>query len=370
MFLVNSIIMRAVLDVLFIAAAVFLLLVLLQAEFGSIPNAIKKVSSALGFNITNGNANMSTTSEASSSGNSTSVTVITTPHINQSSLANYTLQLINKDREQYGLAPVKLSNTPSAQQHSNEMLYYDYFSHWNLLGMKPYMRYTLLGGTGSVTENVAYESQEQCTAVNCSGTLNPEQALQSMEYSMMYNDSICCNNGHRDNILDPNHNEVSIGVAYNSSNIYLTEDFINNYTIWRGNTPSFGSNGEIYLYGMLSPGYKIYQVYVSFDPPLVNLTRHTVPSGPYSYGSDIAGIVSGPLYFYKNISTVVADVYNVAGENFTINFNIENLIKKYGPGEYTEMMILNNTGTGSSFVGSTYTIFINRQGLQYVPKAV
>lgn len=26
------------------------------------------------------------------------------------------------------------------------MLYYDYFSHWDTQGYKPYVRYTLLGG--------------------------------------------------------------------------------------------------------------------------------------------------------------------------------------------------------------------------------
>ena len=108
------------------------------------------------------------------------------------SLYQYALSLINNDRAQYGLAPVTLSNEPSAQQHSQSMLDNNYFSHWDTYGMKPYMRYTLLGGTQGVAENIAYQSGSSCTLLFCSGNINPQNALQEMEYSMMYNDSACC----------------------------------------------------------------------------------------------------------------------------------------------------------------------------------
>src|SRR6267143_4336441 len=70
-------------------------------------------------------------------------------------LANLTLGVINKDRAAAGLSPVVLSSVPSGQQHADSMAFYGYFSHWDDQGYKPYMRYTLLGGTGGVTENVA-----------------------------------------------------------------------------------------------------------------------------------------------------------------------------------------------------------------------
>ena len=355
--------MSAALDLLFIIVIAFLVFVFLSVMFGSLPNAFRSIGNLLG--ISGG----MTAAITNNTGNGTAL-VITPVTINQSALAGYVLNLINNDRAKYGLAPVTLSNESSAQQHSNSMLGQNYFSHWDLLGMKPYMRYTLLGGKGSVTENVAYETDEQCGAFGCTGTIDPKAALQAMEYSMMYNDSACCNNGHRDNILNPNHNEVSIGVAYNGSAIYLTQDFIDNYVQWSGNAPLYGSNGEVYLQGNLSSGYTVSQVYVSYDPPVSNYTRQTVPSGPYAYGKDIAGIVSSRFYYYKNVSTIVADTYYTQGSGFSIDFNINNLISQYGAGEYTAMLILNNSKTGKSFTGSTYTIFINRQGKQYVPAYV
>src|SRR5690242_9097656 len=79
------------------------------------------------------------------SGNSTTtVTPTTLPTTISSggnqSLYEYALSLINNDRAQYGLSPVTLSNEPSAQQHSQSMLDNHYFSHWDMYGMKPYMR--------------------------------------------------------------------------------------------------------------------------------------------------------------------------------------------------------------------------------------
>ena len=81
----------------------------------------------------------------------------TTP--NFTSYDYYVLSLINKDRNQYGLGNVTLSSTSSGQQHTQSMLNYHYFSHWDIYGLKPYMRYTLLGGLGAVSENIAFNTE-------------------------------------------------------------------------------------------------------------------------------------------------------------------------------------------------------------------
>jgi uncharacterized protein YkwD len=150
-------------------------------------------------------------------------------------IANFTLGLINEDRQSAGLQPVTLSSVPSGQQHADSMAYYGYFSHWDNQGYKPYMRYTLLGGTGSVEENVALNycttsepNSTQDIAAPCS-LQTVENAISGSEWMMMNNDTACCGGGHRANILDPIHNQVSLGVAYNSTTVFLVEDFENNY---------------------------------------------------------------------------------------------------------------------------------------------
>ncbi len=305
-------------------------------------------------------------------------TTIPTNYMNQTtnssqlSLDEYALSLINQARKSYGLTNVTLSMEQSGVQHSDNMLAYGYLSHWDIYGMKPYMRYTLLGGRGAVDENVGYVSNESCGLLGCRGTINVRNAVKNIINSMLNNDSQCCNNGHRYNILDPNHNQISIGIGYNSSTVYMTQDFIDNYTTWNTNSPSY-YNGQVSLSGSLQNGYSISQVIVSYDQPVQNMSVAQLKSTfSYSYGQQVAGVVSNPLAYYPNITTIDADRYSINGQSFDIAFNMQNVVKQYGAGEYTVMLWLSNGGSGqnSTFVGSTYTVFINGSLQAYAPKNV
>ncbi len=281
----------------------------------------------------------------------------------------YALNLINTDRHQFGLQNVTLSNETSGQQHAQNMLANYYFSHWDIYGMKPYMRYTLVGGNGAVAENVAYRYSASCLFSVCSGNVNVPVALKQMEYSMMYNDSACCNNGHRDDILDPHHNQVSIGIAYNSSSAYFVEDFVNNYISWN----NFGVNqatAEMYLSGAAQTGYNLASVLVTYDAPVVNMTRVQLDNtSSYSFGKQVAGVASNPAYYYPGLTTILADQYTTNGRSFSVAFNLKSLIAKFGPGEYTVLIWLNDT-TGSSFIASTYTIFVGNGNTIYLPSKI
>ena len=65
------------------------------------------------------------------------------------------LALINADRGAHALSSVVLGNNSAAQGHAEDMLRHDYISHWDPLGLTPYMRYTLAGGEAYEAENVA-----------------------------------------------------------------------------------------------------------------------------------------------------------------------------------------------------------------------
>ncbi|MDE1856806.1 MAG: CAP domain-containing protein [Candidatus Micrarchaeota archaeon] len=303
----------------------------------------------------------------------TSTSTTSTINYSQQYLDNYMLGLINQDRNKYGLSNVTLSLEPSAQQHSQSMLQYGYFSHWDIFGMKPYMRYTLLGGTQGVSENVAYNqsTEKSCIGQSCtvSGALNITEALKAMEYSMMYNDLACCNNGHRDNILDPHHNQVSIGIAYNGSTVYLTQDFVDNYINWTSGTPTF-QNSRIYLKGTMLYGMNITQVEIGYEPTVSTMTIGQLDNtSHYGYPDTVAGVVSNSRYYYPNLTTITASAYNIAGTTFDIEFGLGNLTQKYGAGEYTVLLFMQPLAASSSnpFVGASYTIFINASGSSYVP---
>ncbi len=143
-----------------------------------------------------------------------------------SQIAAHVLSLINQARTASGLSPVVLSDEPSGQQHADSMLYFGYLSHWDVQGYKPYMRYSLLNGTGAVTENAGWDHSPMA---QYPGPSAAEGAIDDLHYGMMYNDAFE-NWSHRMNILDPAHTAVSVGVAYNSTDLYIVEDFENVYS--------------------------------------------------------------------------------------------------------------------------------------------
>ncbi len=290
-------------------------------------------------------------------------------YVPSNALVVYALSLINHDRNTYGLQNVTASNITSAQQHADSMLEYSYFSHWDTYGMKPYMRYTLLGGTGAVDENIGY--------IYSSLGENVTKTLAQIEYDFVYNDEQCCNDGHRDNILDANHTQVSIGIAYNATTVYFVQDFINNYVSWMDNTPAADASQNVYLSGILTPGYNLTSVEVSYDPPIMNLTPAELAdspyNGPYAQGTVIAGVGYsrfGRRFFYPNITTVNATTYSIQANRFNVQFPLAGLIRQYGSGEYTVDLWLASGNSSGEFVGATYTFFVNGQDQLYVPNYV
>jgi len=57
-------------------------------------------------------------------------------------LVQRALDLINKDRADFGLPPVELSSNQAAQAHAEDVFSTKKISHWMTNGEKPYMTYT------------------------------------------------------------------------------------------------------------------------------------------------------------------------------------------------------------------------------------
>ena len=279
-------------------------------------------------------------------------------------LANFTLGLINDDRAAAGLGPVSLSSVPSGQQHADSMDYYGYFSHWDTQGYKPYMRYSLLGGTGGVAENIAYGS---CTdsswhRVRPCTVQTVENSLNDSEWQMMNNDSICCSNGHRENILNPEHNRVSIGIAYNSTSqvAYLVEDFEDNYltasslqlsggvvtfqgatqqdlTGWTGSS----SGAEISVYYDATPA-NIPVGDLTPKPACAQYSELSEPlscryQGAYDQGTELTTVLAPcPAgYICNSGNFTYAQTWQQSSGNFKIVFSIAQLQAANGDGVYT-----------------------------------
>jgi len=137
-------------------------------------------------------------------------------------LRQLALDLINEDRAAAGVDPVQLGTNPTAQLHAENALINRYVGHWWTNGDKPYMVYTETGGTSYIAENAAgsgwtfenYEADE-CGSfrVRCEKS-DPEDNIRDNHRNMVHFGAHA-GWGHRDNILDPTHLYVNIGIAYN-----------------------------------------------------------------------------------------------------------------------------------------------------------
>ena len=254
-------------------------------------------------------------------------------HNSHQELVNYALTLINNDRQSNGLENVTLSNVNSAQIHADNMLQHNFFSHWDLNGYKPYMRYTLAGGQGSVSEN--------CAWMYSSGFIDPKEALEDLQWNMMYDDADS-DWGHRNNILNPFHNKVSIGVAYNNTAICLVQDFEDAYISWDTLTVS---NNEVIMKGTLTQQEStIQQVAVHYDNPLpltVEQLMNPPFNGGYAMGTFVGMALPSGWKATEGI-TITAQVWTQNGQNFEIRFNLSAAFSSYGEGVYTLLLWTEN----------------------------
>ncbi len=277
-------------------------------------------------------------------------------------LANYALNIINQNRSALdGAPPVTLSPIQSGQQHADSMLQSDYFSHWDTQGYKPYMRYTLLNGTGFVDENVAYEVNT-LAFTNLQGR---ENAINNLQYAMVYNDSICCNNGHERNILNATHNRVSIGVAYDSSHFYFVEDF-ENYYINLNTTVFSPSSATVTIQGSTITSLNPSNVQIYYDPTPTSLTPQTLNSQyqkPYDPGTFTGGVfptcnslLGRCPTFGSQYVNVYASTWTVTNNSIDISFSLGNFVKQDGAGVYT-IYLTQGSGSNQEFYTSI-SIFI------------
>jgi uncharacterized protein YkwD len=261
-------------------------------------------------------------------------------------LVDYALSLINSDRQSNGLQNVTLSSIDSGQRHADDMLANQYFSHWDTNGYKPYMRYTLSGGKGAVAENCAAQLGFYSDL---------KEALQGMEWRMMYDDADS-NWGHRDNILDPLHNRVSIGIAYDNQNVYLVQDFENDYIQW--NVLSVDNN-QVTLQGTeQGEQSNIKQIAIFYDNP-IPLTSSQLEQAQYQNGYDAGTYVGSalpPNWQATEGITITADSWTQSGNNFQISFSLSQAVAAFSKGVYT-LYLETDSSTDDALL--TYSVWIN-----------
>jgi uncharacterized protein YkwD len=280
-------------------------------------------------------------------------------------LVQHVLNRINKDRADFGLLPVELSSNQAAQIHAEDVFGTRQISHWMTNGEKPYMTYTQYDGEGSVQQNVAIagfspEQYEQCVTnvlIKCE-EIEPLSTIDQLQYEMMYNDKECCNDGHKDNILNPRHTHVSIGIVYDQYYLALVQNFENNY----GLDVDVEDSSEIEISGTLLEG-QLDHIAIYYDEmPTRAAYEQNKDLLSYSAGELVAVIVKPlpPGYYYESLEgydIIEADRWIEQSDSVNIGFDLADAVEE--DGAYTLFALVKDGE--EVFDVTSYSVFVNSE---------
>ena len=177
------------------------------------------------------------------------------------------LELINKHRKKHHKQSVKLDihACRSANKTAQNAALNKYMGHWDSHGRKPYHRYALDGGDAHVSENASgVESTDSFKQ-----DIDEMISLMKENHMLMYHEKPPFD-GHRVNILDPHHNQLGLGVAYDGSSFCYYEEFINDY-LTKSSTKL--QNGEANISFIIPDQLYLVGLSISYDQPFKPMKR-------------------------------------------------------------------------------------------------
>ena len=185
-------------------------------------------------------------------------------------LKRFMLELINAARADAGLDPVELGDNDAAQLHAEASLEGCFLSHWGLDGLKPTMRYTLVGGQQSNQENARGLSYCYTDADRVPEIENLEDKIREAM------DGWRASAGHLAAILGRSYKRVNVGIAWDRYNFAAIQQFEGDYVAYE-RTPAIkdglltfgGSTRNGVTYGETST----LSVQVYYDAPPRALTQ-------------------------------------------------------------------------------------------------
>lgn len=197
------------------------------------------------------------------------------------------LDMINAERDKAGLEPVALGSNGAAQAHAENMLAGCSSSHWGLDGLKPYMRHTLAGGDQYNAENIFglnYCVDESYMLESPAATV-----LDAMNGLMQ-------SPGHRNNILDPHHATVNIGIASDWRNDIVVQHFEYEDALSFEAEPAIDENGVLSFAAAVTAQIQFGDsMSLTYDPAPYSLTQGQVArTYCYTDGTSVSLIVAPP----------------------------------------------------------------------------
>ena len=192
--------------------------------------------------------------------------------------------------------------------------------------------------------------------------INPKGAIDRAEYDMMYNDKECCDEGHRDNILDKSHTHVSLGIMYDNYYFAYVQNFENQYVSWSQPIVYDENSKKVSMSGVLADGVTLDVINLFFDP-LPTPATYEQHADDKSYGlGDIAAVVvepppPGSYYDEANEHVlVVSETWHIDDNSFEMTFPMDKVYAKYGSGVYTVVIFVNDGSEGFSVTNTSLFI--------------
>lgn len=192
------------------------------------------------------------------------------PAVDLDAYARYMMDLVNEARRAARLQPVGWDEiaAETARGHAMRMATEGYLSHWDSEGRGPAYRYWLAGGRDAVRENVysyyqRYASGEPAPIVDWQTTL--QRAHETLMKSKL----------HRENILQPSHTHLGIGIGYDplQGELRIVQEFVDRYVAVEPIPGEVKAGDTITLAGEMLPGVTSPLINLAYEPFPEPMTR-------------------------------------------------------------------------------------------------
>ncbi len=187
------------------------------------------------------------------------------------------LEMINADRRAEGLREVVWDETAAlaGTQHAKEMAQYGFISHRNLDGYGPEYRYSMAGGLHYSVENVYAKWH--------SPGGGPRSATEWEQWVREAQESLMGSEGHRANILAPEHTHVGVGLSYNSGTGYfaIAQEFVNQYVTVQPLLRTVALGQQVDLTGWLNVSASDPQLNIAYEPLPTSLSLQALKPETY-----------------------------------------------------------------------------------------
>lgn len=263
--------------------------------------------------------------------------------------ARYMLTLINRDRKAAGLGAVELDLVAGkgAERHARDMAAHGFTAHWGTDGSVPEQRYTEAGGRDFVQENVACLFDGVPRALDAAPRFDPA-LLEKLE--QMFMDEVPPNDGHRRNILKPEHRRVGIGLAQPASvnQPCLAQEFVDDWGDYSALPETAERGVTLHVSGELEPSARFGGV---------GLGRIDLAAPKTAKELNATSVYRIPppetLYFPAGFKT--PKPVSVSGQKFSIDFGLG---VRPRPGRYELSIWGKEPGKAELFMVSLRTIVV------------